>query len=741
MTTSMADPAKVVEERVRLAASIAASYAEAETHLFEVIAKALAKGKDAPLQATARLAEVQALNQQAEKVLKDLEALASTALKDGITEAWEDGFSRASEELERLGEDQGISPGKGLAQLLKEALELLPPLTTGALRQFNDIYRQVIAETTPLALTGAMTREQATTKALQKFAAKGITFFDGKGRTWSISSYAEMAARTAMARAANEGHLATLRENGRDLVMVSRAPYTCPLCDPWEGKVLTQSGAAGDRQEKNVLTGKTITVHVAGTVAEARAEGLQHPNCKHTFGVFLPGLTKPPPKPEAKGTYEDTQQQRFLERQIRGWKRRAAAAPPGSPEKKAAEQHVKAFQGQMKEHLDKTGLLRQRSREGVRPDETTMPDDHPSLRPKPDRTPPRPAPGGTPPSREPQPAKSRQVEDSPRPVVSDRARTAIDDAKAALPSSRASWEADRKGRGDQGYIIDRNGQRRPSKKYEEHLDAVLAAGRALLDDARDAFDRDPQLRRLREREQKATGYQRTQEHQAVARREKQIIQDLLADLRSMGGKVNAERARPSSVRSSSRVFIAPNDWDKLLAEAAQHFPADWHDRVNRNAPAPLRVVGSERAFFDYIDDVMALPTKPRRYDGAFADQSRETTVHEMGHRMERYISGLRELEYTFVRRRATNRAGVLERQRDMHDIYNHYSPGREHTYEDQWANAYAGKAYVPEGHPDPASGYNEVFQVGLQDLYGRSNVRFDHTDELQAFTLGILAVL
>ncbi|QFY09633.1 hypothetical protein GBF35_25920 [Nonomuraea phyllanthi] len=737
----MADSIEAVEARVALAASIAARYAEAETHLFEVIARAVAKGKDAPQQASARLAEVQALSQQAEKILRELEGLAARAVENGVTEAWEAGYERAVQELESLGESQGISPGAGLVELLKEAQGLLPALTTGALRQVNDIYRQVIAESTPLALTGAMTREQATARALQRFAAKGITFFDAKGRTWSISSYAEMATRTAMARAANEGHLATLRANGRDLVMVSRAPYTCPLCDPWEGKVLTQTGAAGDRQEKNVLTGEPMTVYVAGTVAQARAEGLQHPNCRHTFGIFLPGLTKRPPKPEAKGRYEDTQKQRYLERQIRGWKRRAAAAPAGSSERKLAEQHVKAYQAQMKEHLDKTGLLRQTSRERVRPDETTTPDDHPSLRPKPDRTPPRPDPSRTPPSGEPQPARSRRSGDAPRPVVSDRARKAIDDAKAALPPSNAAWLADRKGREDQGYIIDRGGQRRPSRKYEEHLNAVLAAGRALLDDLRDTFDRDPQLRRLREREQKATGYQRTQEHQAVARREKQIIENLLADLRPMGGKINAERARPSSVASSSRVYKAPDDWDRLLDEAAQHFPADWHDRVDRDAPAPLRVVGSERAFFDYVDDVMALPTKPRRYDGAFADQSRETTVHEMGHRMERYISGLRQLEYTFVRRRATNRAGVLDRQRDMHDIYAYYSPGREYTYEDQWANAYAGKAYVPEGHPDPASGYSEVFQVGLQDLYGRSNIRFDHTDELQAFTLGILAVL
>ncbi|MFG1709228.1 phage minor capsid protein [Nonomuraea sp. M3C6] len=441
----MADLMEAVDERIALAAAISYRYAEAEEHLFEVIAKALAKGGTAQ-QAHARLAEIQALGLQAEKVLKDLEALASKALEDGVTKAWQDGFVRASQELEHLGEDQGITPGKGLAQLLKEALGLLPPLTTGALRMVNDIYRQVIAETTPLALTGAMTREQATTQVLQRFAAKGITFFDGKSRTWSISSYAEMAARTAMARAANEGHLQTLAENGRDLVMVSRAPYTCPLCDPWEAKVLSQSSAVGERQEKNVLTGETITVQVAGTVAEARAAGLQHPNCKHTFGVYLPGLTKPQPKVEAKGDYEDTQQQRYLERQIRGWKRRAAAAPAGSPEKKIADQRTKAYQAQMKEHLDKTGLLRQSSRERVRPDETTSPDLHPSLKPK--STPnPKPAPAGPAPSS----AKSKTTPASPassmqakplattRPTTGGRMSSMRDAARHRLNTEGFEW--------------------------------------------------------------------------------------------------------------------------------------------------------------------------------------------------------------------------------------------------------------------------------------------------------------
>lgn len=340
------------------ARALAALYADAEEHLFETVRKALLKGGGEPQYAGDRFADVRTLRKQAEQVVKRLEKLAEKAAADGITQAWQEGLQRAMDELQHLGGDNLITPGQGVAQLVQQTLGKLKATHEAALRTVDDIYRQVIAEVTGRALIGAETRRDATVRALQKFAAKGITTFDSKGRSWSMSSYAEMATRTAMARAANEGHLSTLRENGRDLVIVSRAPYRCPVCVPWEGKVLSQAGSAGDRQEVNVLTGDPVTVQVVATVEEARAAGLQHPNCRHTFSIYLPGLTKPPPKVEPASTYADTQQQRYLERQIREWKRRAAAAPEGSPEKKAANQHVKAYQAKMREHLDKTGLKR-----------------------------------------------------------------------------------------------------------------------------------------------------------------------------------------------------------------------------------------------------------------------------------------------------------------------------------------------------------------------------------------------
>ncbi|MEU8195242.1 phage minor capsid protein [Microbispora amethystogenes] len=369
---SSVDDSSPVGRALAQAEALAALYADAEEKLFETIRKALLAGRSEPQYAGNRFNDVRRLRKQAEQVVNRLQKLAEKAARDGITGSWEEGLERAKDELAHLGDKDLITPGQGVAELVEQALGKLKSANEAALRTVDDIYRQVVAEVSGRALIGAETRREATVRALQKFAAKGITMYSGE-RTWSISAYAEMATRTAMSRAAVDGHLKTLQDNGRDLVMVSRPPYTCPICKPWEGKILSNGGQVGKRAERSLATGNEVTVNVAGTVAEARAAGLQHPNCRHNLMAYLPGLTKPPPKPPTDTTYEDTQKQRYLERQIRGWKRKAAAAPPGSKERETADQQVKAYREQMNTHLARTGLLRQSDRERVRPDETAEP--------------------------------------------------------------------------------------------------------------------------------------------------------------------------------------------------------------------------------------------------------------------------------------------------------------------------------------------------------------------------------
>ncbi|MFE7312061.1 phage minor capsid protein [Streptomyces sp. NPDC057555] len=68
------------------------------------------------------------------------------------------------------------------------------------------------SESTGAPLLRVETRRQATQAAMERFADRGFrTFIDRFGRAWSMTSYAEMAVRTALGRAAVEAYGDRLR--------------------------------------------------------------------------------------------------------------------------------------------------------------------------------------------------------------------------------------------------------------------------------------------------------------------------------------------------------------------------------------------------------------------------------------------------------------------------------------------------------------------------------------------------
>ncbi|WP_229880214.1 phage minor capsid protein, partial [Streptomyces echinoruber] len=158
----------------------------------------------------------------------------------------------------------------------------------------------------------------------------------------------------------------TLTEHGVDLVVVSDAPRECPLCRPWEGRVLTISGPPGARTveiEHAIEDGRMVPVRVAGSLDEARAAGLQHPNCRHSVSAYTPGITRVEAATSDPDGYRAGQRQREIERHVRKWKRREAAAL--TPEaQRAARAKVRAWQAAMRDHLaDHPDLRRLRHRE------------------------------------------------------------------------------------------------------------------------------------------------------------------------------------------------------------------------------------------------------------------------------------------------------------------------------------------------------------------------------------------
>lgn len=225
-------------------------------------------------------------------------------------------------------------------------------------------YEAVVRDVARAQLAGEANALQVQQRALNEWARKGLpAFTDKAGRTWSNQSYSEMLTRTVTKRAYQDAAHATLVAEGFDLVIVSSHPNPAPMCQPFELKVLSLSGATrGIVQVPSATTGELVTVEVTASMAEAEAAGYRHPNCRHVETAFVPDVTRPGGTEPDPAGYEATQQQRYQERKIREWKRRQAVAG-SEDEQKYARGKVREWQGRVREHIDKHGLDRRYYRE------------------------------------------------------------------------------------------------------------------------------------------------------------------------------------------------------------------------------------------------------------------------------------------------------------------------------------------------------------------------------------------
>ncbi|MFH8717245.1 phage minor capsid protein [Streptomyces zaomyceticus] len=355
-----------------LASAVSALYEQAELALIERVTRALAEGLDSPRWTDLKLAAIGNLRTAIEEIITVLQADASGAIHQALTEAYGRGQQAAIAELGALATGPALAAAEAVPtapavdRLASALVQETGPAHLRMLRTSLDVYRTVIAEASAAPLVGATTRREAAARALAKFADRGVTgFVDRSGRGWNLTSYVEMATRSAVGRAAVEAHTDRLAAAQVELVVVSDAPEECDRCKPWEGKVLRREGPSGPgvvEVEHATEDDRTVSVRVAGSLPEARAAGLFHPNCRHTVSIYLPGLTQQRPKPPSRATYEQTQEQRRLERQVRVWKRRVAASVDEAAQRKATAK-VRAYQGRIRELVAETGLPRKPRRE------------------------------------------------------------------------------------------------------------------------------------------------------------------------------------------------------------------------------------------------------------------------------------------------------------------------------------------------------------------------------------------
>jgi hypothetical protein len=315
-----------------------------------------------------RSKEIKELRREASRIIQRLERRAFPTLVEAATAAWRRGVRSAIDDINDLGGRKGIPAGQGVVEMARQMIKNLRRRHISALRTIDDQFQEVNAAAIGRALTGAETIDQVVERELRDYARRGVTrFVDRAGKTWDLPTYAEMTARTSVIRAASDGHTRTLAANGHQFVIVSRDAITCSRCAPFEGEILAiaDDGPTGEVEVTHFLTDEPMTIEVRSTIEFARRLGLQHPNCGHTFGLYTPGVTQRPARPPSTATYEDAQQQRRLERELRAAKRIAAVARTPK-EQKDARARAKKVSAQLDELAETKGLPRRRRQERVR---------------------------------------------------------------------------------------------------------------------------------------------------------------------------------------------------------------------------------------------------------------------------------------------------------------------------------------------------------------------------------------
>lgn len=341
------------------------------------------------------LAQMGQVNRESVQIIMDSLGGADEALRESLNAAIMEGL-RSEEPKLRKAAEKGLIQGPGL---------LPPEVDAGQMQAFRNYYKQsadrlnlvntVMLESTESAyratvsdvvnrvsrtqgilntaagevITGVSSWNSAMHDAVSKMVVNGLTgFIDHAGRRWSPEAYVAMDVRTTMFNTSRAAVWERAEEYGADLYQVSSHNGARPLCYPWQGKVISRSGRTGTVQD---LDGNTVTVHSEDEIESFNyGGGLFGVNCGHYPMVFIPGVSMikgdPQDPEENEKTYQESQEQRALERKLRAERRdlEVLKAQGASPEAiKTQKARVDAASDEIEAFCDRTGRTRRKNRE------------------------------------------------------------------------------------------------------------------------------------------------------------------------------------------------------------------------------------------------------------------------------------------------------------------------------------------------------------------------------------------
>ena len=349
---------------------------------------------------TQMLAQMGQINKETIQIIRNNLDGVDDALKSVLEQSIIDAVRTTEPELFEAAKNGILSPAgipvvapiqmQAFQRYYQQSAEKLNLVNTVMLESTKSAYQQAVSDVvseitlsdrinrTQLALdtatgevvTGVSSWNTALRHATDKMANGGIVgFIDHGGHRWSAEAYTAMDIRTTVFNTARAAVWETNENFGNDLYMVSYHNGARPLCYPYQNKVVSSINAARTVQD---LDGNTIEVLAQSATSYGEAAGLFGINCKHYPTPFIPGVSiirgKPQNEEENNRVYEESQEQRRLERKLREEKRDILMAKAqGRPQEEidALREKARATSQDIDDFCQSTGRQRRRNREGV----------------------------------------------------------------------------------------------------------------------------------------------------------------------------------------------------------------------------------------------------------------------------------------------------------------------------------------------------------------------------------------
>ena len=255
------------------------------------------------------------INQEIDSAIRDAYATGESEQEIELLKAIKRGYTppKDGNKADLQGRFFRINQEK-LNALIKATTSDMKKAETSMLRMVDDVYRQTLFKAQMFYNTGSGSMWQCVDMATRDFLSSGINCVQYRnGARVNISSYVEMALRTANKRANLMGQAQTREKWGIHTVKVNARGIACPMCLQWLDKVYIDDVYGGGTTEESNRTGyPLLSIAVEG--------GLYHPNCKDSCSTYYEGISREPREitdeqaDEITRRYNLEQKQRYYER-------------------------------------------------------------------------------------------------------------------------------------------------------------------------------------------------------------------------------------------------------------------------------------------------------------------------------------------------------------------------------------------------------------------------------------------